>query len=55
MKVLLYNMISDTTYGKLIFDLNGEYFLRGIKTYGLGYILMMNKIKDTLLFILIKK
>jgi hypothetical protein len=23
-------------YGKLIFDLNGEYFLRGTKTYGLG-------------------
>jgi len=36
MKVLIYNMIADTTYGKLIFDLNGEYFLRGIKTYGLG-------------------
>jgi hypothetical protein len=29
-------MISDTTYGKLIFDLNGEYFLKGTKTYGLG-------------------
>jgi hypothetical protein len=35
-KVLLSNMMSDTTYGKLIFDLNGEYFLRGTKTYGLG-------------------
>ena len=35
-KVLLNNMIGDTTYGKLIFDLNGEYFLRGTKTYGLG-------------------
>ena len=35
-KVLLYNMIDDTSYGKLIFDLNGEYFLRGIKTYGIG-------------------
>lgn len=35
-KVLLYQMIADTTYGKLIFDLNGEYFLRGTKTYGLG-------------------
>lgn len=35
-KVLLNNMISDTSYGKLIFDLNGEYFLRGTKTYGLG-------------------
>jgi DNA helicase HerA-like ATPase len=35
-KVLLYYMISDTSYGKLIFDLNGEYFLRGTSTYGLG-------------------
>jgi DNA helicase HerA-like ATPase len=35
-KVLVYNMIGETSYGKLIFDLNGEYFLRGIKTYGLG-------------------
>ena len=26
-KVLLYNMIGDTSYGKLIFDLNGELFL----------------------------
>jgi len=36
MKVLLYNMIGDTKYGKLIFDLNGEYFLKGLNTYGLG-------------------
>lgn len=35
-KVLLYNMIQDDSYGKLIFDLNGEYFLRGTSTYGLG-------------------
>ncbi len=35
-KVLLYYMIADTSYGKLIFDLNGEYFLRGTSTYGLG-------------------
>jgi len=35
-KVLLYNMIGDTSYGKLIFDLNGEYFLKGTETYGLG-------------------
>jgi len=35
-KVLLYHMTSDSTYGKLIFDLNGEYFLRGTSTYGLG-------------------
>jgi DNA helicase HerA-like ATPase len=35
-KVLVKNMTNDTSYGKLIFDLNGEYFLRGTKTYGLG-------------------
>lgn len=35
-KVLLYHMTSDSAYGKLIFDLNGEYFLRGTSTYGLG-------------------
>jgi hypothetical protein len=35
-KVLLNNMIGDASYGKLIFDLNGEYFLKGTKTYGLG-------------------
>ena len=35
-KVLVYNMIGNTSYGKLIFDLNGEYALRGTSTYGLG-------------------
>lgn len=35
-KVLLKEMTGDSTYGKLIFDLNGEYFLRGTTTYGLG-------------------
>jgi len=35
-KVLLHYMTGNTTYGKLIFDLNGEYFLRGITTYGMG-------------------
>jgi hypothetical protein len=35
-KVLLYYMTRDNSYGKLIFDLNGEYFLRGTSTYGLG-------------------
>ncbi len=38
MKVLLYNTIADTTCGKLIFDLNGEYYLNGKDTYGLGSI-----------------
>lgn len=37
-KVLLYHIIGDTTYGKLIFDLNGEYFMKGQKTLGLGNI-----------------
>jgi len=44
-KVLLHNMTGDTSYGKLIFDLNGEYFLRGQSTYGLGDI-NEQKIKD---------
>lgn len=37
-KVLLNYVVGDTSYGKLIFDLNGEYFLRSerAKTYGLG-------------------
>ena len=46
-KVLLYHIISDTSYGKLIFDLNGEYFLKGRKTYGLGDI-EEQKVKDNL-------
>jgi hypothetical protein len=37
-KVLLYHIIGNTSYGKLIFDLNGEYFLKGPKTLGLGNI-----------------
>ncbi|MBN3033196.1 MAG: ATP-binding protein [Candidatus Saganbacteria bacterium] len=44
-KVLLYHIIGDTSYGKLIFDLNGEYFLRGQSTYGLGNI-NEQKVKD---------
>ncbi|CUS03905.2 conserved protein of unknown function [Candidatus Promineifilum breve] len=37
-KVLLYHMVKNTSYGKLIFDLNGEYVLRSTeaKTYGLA-------------------
>jgi len=46
-KILLYHIIGDTSYGKLIFDLNGEYFLKGRKTYGLGDI-EEQKIKDNL-------
>lgn len=44
-KVLLYHMVGNTSYGKLIFDLNGEYFLKGKQTYGLGDI-NEQKIKD---------
>ncbi len=46
-KVLLSYMIGNTSYGQLIFDLNGEYFLRGTKTYGLGDI-DEQKLKDNL-------
>ena len=35
-KVLLYHIIGDTKFGKLVFDLNGEYFLKSKKTMGLG-------------------
>ncbi len=47
-KVLLYHIVGDSTYGKLIFDLNGEYFLKGRKTYGLGDI-DEPKIRDNLI------
>ncbi len=53
-KVLLYNMIGDTSYGKLIFDLEGEYFLHGIKTYGIGDI-DEKKIRDNLIVYTDKK
>jgi len=47
MKVLLYNMLGDINYGKLIFDLNGEYCLQSKNTYGLGDI-DEQKIRDNL-------
>jgi DNA helicase HerA-like ATPase len=53
-KVLLYYMTRDTSYGKLIFDLNGEYFLRGTATYGLGDI-NENSIKDNVVVYTDKK
>jgi len=46
-KVLLYQLIRSNGYGKLIFDLNGEYFLRGTSTYGLGDV-DEQKIRDNL-------
>lgn len=36
MKVLISNTVSDTNYGKLIFDLNGEYYQKSTRNYGLG-------------------
>lgn len=37
MKVLLYHTISDTSFGKLVFDLNGEYYSKtASQTVGLG-------------------
>ncbi len=36
MKVLISSTVADNSYGKLIFDLNGEYFQRSTKNYGLG-------------------
>ncbi len=53
-KVLLYHMTRDTSYGKLIFDLNGEYFLRGTTTYGLGDI-NENSIRDNVVVYTDKK
>jgi uncharacterized protein len=53
-KVILYHMARDTSYGKLIFDLNGEYFLRGTNTYGLGDI-DDNQIKDNVVVYTDKK
>lgn len=44
-KVLLYHIISDISFGKLIFDLNGEYFMKSKDTLGLGDI-DEQKIKD---------
>lgn len=46
-KVLIYNIIGNTDYGKLIFDLNGEYFLKSSHTNGLGDI-NEDKIRDNL-------
>ena len=54
MKAMIYHMISDTNYGKLIFDLNGEYAFKGRKTYGLADI-DEQKIKDNLVLYTDKK
>jgi DNA helicase HerA-like ATPase len=54
MKAMIYHMVSDTNYGKLIFDLNGEYAFRGRKTYGLADI-NEQKIRDNLVLYTDKK
>lgn len=53
-KVLLYSIVGDTTFGKLVFDLNGEYFLRGQKTFGLGNV-DEQKIRDNVVVYTDKK
>jgi uncharacterized protein len=47
MKVMLYHMIGNTSYGKLIFDLNGEYCFSSENTTGLADI-NEQKIKENL-------
>ena len=47
MKVLLYHAIGNKSFGKLIFDLNGEYVLNSEKTIGLGGI-NEAKVRDNL-------
>jgi DNA helicase HerA-like ATPase len=54
MKVMLYHMISNTTYGKLIFDLNGEYCFSSQNTKGLADI-DEQKIRDNLVLYTDKK
>jgi DNA helicase HerA-like ATPase len=47
-KVLVYQAVSDKSYGKLVFDLNGEYFSKsGSETIGLGDI-DEQKVKENL-------
>lgn len=46
-KVLLYHAVGNTSFGKLIFDLNGEYVLNSENTIGLGGI-TENKIRENL-------
>jgi DNA helicase HerA-like ATPase len=54
MKVMLYHMISNTSYGKLIFDLNGEYCFSSQNTTGLADI-NEQKIRDNLVLYTDKK
>ena len=54
MKVMLYHMIGNTSYGKLIFDLNGEYCFSSGKIKGLADI-DEQKIRDNLVLYTDKK
>jgi hypothetical protein len=54
MKVMLYHMIGDTSYGKLIFDLNGEYCFKSKNTYGLADV-NEQKVRDNLVLYTDKK
>jgi DNA helicase HerA-like ATPase len=54
MKVLLYHAIGNTGFGKLVFDLNGEYVLDSEATVGLGGI-AEQKIRDNLIVYTDKK
>ena len=54
MKVMLYHMIGDISYGKLIFDLNGEYCFKSKHTCGLADI-NEPKIRDNLVLFTDKK
>jgi len=54
MKVMLYHMIGNTEYGKLIFDLNGEYCFSSKKTIGLADV-DEQKIRDNLVLYTDKK
>jgi hypothetical protein len=54
MKVMLYHMIGTTSYGKLIFDLNGEYCFSSQNTKGLADI-DEQKVRDNLVLYTDKK
>lgn len=54
MKIMLYHMINDNKYGKLIFDLNGEYCFASNNTKGLADI-AEERIRDNLVLFTDKK
>ncbi|MHB8107589.1 MAG: ATP-binding protein [Candidatus Cryosericum sp.] len=50
MKVLILNMVKDKSYGKLIFDLNGEYFAASGTTKGLWNVLNREELKNLIVY-----